>query len=181
MRIHIFGASGSGVSTLGNALSKKLKVLYYDSDDYFWHSTNPPFTTRRDNEERNSLIKNDLSKNDSWIFGGSSLKWGNDVFPKFDLIVFLWLPPEVRIERLKKRELERYGDIINTDPERIKNYQVFLEWAKSYDDDPLENGFSGRSLKVHEDWLAQVNTNILEIRGDFSVDERIDKIIRHIT
>ncbi|WP_414847104.1 shikimate kinase [Chryseobacterium sp. IT-36CA2] len=35
MRIHIFGASGSGVTTLGKALSEKLNIEYLDSDDFF--------------------------------------------------------------------------------------------------------------------------------------------------
>ncbi|WP_228410094.1 shikimate kinase [Chryseobacterium viscerum] len=35
MKIHIFGASGSGVTTLGKALSEELNLEYFDSDDFF--------------------------------------------------------------------------------------------------------------------------------------------------
>ncbi|MFB8372796.1 hypothetical protein ACWIE6_03290 [Paenibacillus taichungensis] len=35
-RIHIFGASGSGASTLGQELSKRLPHVNFDGDDYFW-------------------------------------------------------------------------------------------------------------------------------------------------
>lgn len=35
MKIHIFGASGSGVTTLGNALANQLNIPYFDSDHYF--------------------------------------------------------------------------------------------------------------------------------------------------
>jgi shikimate kinase len=34
MRIHIFGV-GSGVTTLGKALSQELSIEYFDSDDFF--------------------------------------------------------------------------------------------------------------------------------------------------
>ncbi|CAC9976206.1 hypothetical protein FLAPXU55_03930 [Flavobacterium panici] len=39
MKIHIFGASESGVTTAGEALSKKLDIPYFDSDTYFWEKT----------------------------------------------------------------------------------------------------------------------------------------------
>ncbi|WP_343524425.1 adenylate kinase [Pedobacter sp.] len=177
MKIHIFGASGSGVTTLGRALATKLNIPYFDSDQYFWMPTDPPFTTKRNPNERNQMIKTVLTENDRWIFGGSSVSWGNDVFPDFDLIVFLWLPPEIRLNRLKNREFERYGSIIYNDPERIKKYHDFIEWAAQYDIDPIESGFTGRSLKVHEDWMKGLNKEVLQIRGNFTVEEKLKKIM----
>jgi adenylate kinase family enzyme len=61
MHINIFGASGSGVTTLGNALAEKLGYSYFDSDHYFWEKSDPPFTLRRDAEKRNSMINNDTA------------------------------------------------------------------------------------------------------------------------
>ena len=121
MKIHLFGASASGVTTLGHALAKKLNIPYFDSDQYFWLPTAPSFTSKRNPEERNQLIKKALTDIDHWIFGGSSVSWGNNVFPEFDLIVFLWIPPDVRLKRLKKREFERYGSAIYNDPDRKKS------------------------------------------------------------
>lgn len=40
-RIHIFGASGSGTTTLANALSNNMNLPHYDTDDYFWIRTDP--------------------------------------------------------------------------------------------------------------------------------------------
>ena len=180
MKIHLFGASASGVTTLGHALAKKLNIPYFDSDQYFWLPTDPPFTSKRNPEERNQLIKTALTDTDHWIFGGSSVSWGNNVFPEFDLIVFLWIPPDVRLKRLKEREFERYGSAIYNDPNRNKNYQEFMDWATQYDIDPKESGFKGRSLKVHEDWIKGLNRGVLEIRGDFSVEERIQKIMKYL-
>ncbi|NML64046.1 hypothetical protein HHL22_02400 [Hymenobacter sp. RP-2-7] len=46
MKLHVFGASGAGVTTLGHALSAALGLPYFDSDDYFWLPTKPEFTHR---------------------------------------------------------------------------------------------------------------------------------------
>lgn len=178
MRIHIFGASGSGVTTLGNALAKALSIPYFDSDQYFWIPTNPPFRIKRLPIERNELIRSTLITHEDWIYGGSSVSWGEDIFPVFDFIIFLWLPPEIRMKRLEKREFERYGSIIYTDTERIKKHQEFMEWAASYDSNAIS--FTGRSLRTHEDWLSKNNCKILEIRGDFTVAERIKQALAYI-
>ncbi|MCV9929091.1 hypothetical protein OIU83_15605 [Flavobacterium sp. LS1R49] len=73
MRVHIFSASGSGVTMLGNALSEKLNIPYFYSDTYFWEKSNPPFTIKRNPEERNSAIQAELNNNENWIWGGSSM------------------------------------------------------------------------------------------------------------
>ena len=36
MKIHILGASGSGTTTLAQALSTVLHNTHLDTDDYFW-------------------------------------------------------------------------------------------------------------------------------------------------
>ncbi len=51
-RIHVTGASGAGVTTLGRALAQHFAVPHADTDDYFWLPTEPPFTERRPVEDR---------------------------------------------------------------------------------------------------------------------------------
>jgi adenylate kinase family enzyme len=43
------GASGSGTTTLGAALARRLGCPHHDADDYFWlpTPTDPPFTEAR--------------------------------------------------------------------------------------------------------------------------------------
>ena len=174
MKLHIFGASGSGVTTLGQLLAKKIDVKYFDSDDYFWLKTEPPFTQRRDPKERNKLIAKDINETENWILGGSIINWGENLFPDFDLIIFLYLPNEIRIERLKERELERYGDIIYTDPKRAKQFNDFIDWAKDYDHN---TGIANRTLDAHNTWLAQTKNPVLKIIGNKTLDEKLNLIL----
>lgn len=44
--IHIYGASGSGTSTLGKFISEQLGYTFMDTDDYFWLPTDPKYTQR---------------------------------------------------------------------------------------------------------------------------------------
>ncbi|MBB6001470.1 adenylate kinase [Arcicella rosea] len=177
MKIHILGASSSGVTTLGNALSQQLNIPYFDSDEYYWEKSDPPFTIRRNPSDRTLMIKKDIEKAKDWILGGSIISWG-DIFPRFDLIVFLWLPPHIRMERLKEREFSRYGNIIYTDLTRIKQYNDFIAWSADYDN---HTGIATRTLNAHENWLKQMNIPILEIRGDYSTQERIQLILKKLS
>lgn len=173
MKIHIFGASGSGVTSLGKTLSEQLAIPYFDSDDFFWHKTEPPYIQRREPEVRNQLLKNQLESHDNWILGGSVLKWGEIELSPFDLAVFLYIPHEIRMERLKNREFGRYGSVIYENKERNQQYMAFMEWASGYDD----NSTDGRNLAAHESWIQTLSCPLLELRGDFSVSKRVDAVL----
>lgn len=174
MKLHIFGASASGVTTLGEALAEKLNLDYFDSDAYFWEETEPPFTIKRNPEERNTRISKALNDSKNFILGGSVIHWGENVFPVFDLIVFLHLPNEIRMQRLKNRELERYGDLIYTDPLRKEKYEEFVKWAHDYD---FDTGIANRTLNAHKSWLEKTDSPVLELIGDIPVSEKIITII----
>lgn len=175
MKIHITGASCSGVTTLGLQLSKSLDIPYFDSDYFFWEKTDPPFTTRRLPELRNVLLFKELSKSHSWIIGGSIINWSLNL--EFDLVVFLLLPKELRLERLKKREFERYGDIIYSNKERHAQYMEFFNWASGYDDNTAQD----RTLLAHQEWLEKLSSPVLELTGDLSVLQRVDKVMEIVS
>ena len=44
--IHIFGASGCGTTTLGDAVAEKLPLTHFDVDDFYWRPTDPPFVEK---------------------------------------------------------------------------------------------------------------------------------------
>ncbi len=108
-RIHILGASGSGTSTLAEALEKELGFRHFDTDNYYWLPSDPPFANKRPIEDRIELIMNDMSGVDKWTLSGSLCGWGDVLIRYFDLVVYLWIPMEIRIPRLIDREKLRYG------------------------------------------------------------------------
>ena len=151
--VHVFGASGAGTTTIAKIVSGQLGYKHFDSDDYFWLSTAKPFTAERERNECLKMMDEDLSQNDKWVLSGSIANWGNILVPHFDLVIFVYVPTEIRLERLKKREHERYGET------RHKESQEFLAWAAAYDD----GSRNGRSLPKHEEWLKNINCLTLRI------------------
>ena len=47
-RIHVVGASGAGVTTVGRALEDALGTPHHDADDYFCQPTTPPYRRQRE-------------------------------------------------------------------------------------------------------------------------------------
>lgn len=166
MRIHVTGASGSGSSTLASALSEHLGCTYLDGDCYFWVSPEPPFHLKRDPEERLKLLTADADKAGKFVLAGSIYGWGIDLEDSFDLIVFLYLSTEIRISRLRERELLRFGVVD----------EHFIEWAAQYDTGTRE----GRSLEKQLAWLDSRRCPIVLLEGDFSIEERVNKVIKYV-
>jgi adenylate kinase family enzyme len=171
-RILIIGASGSGTSTLGEALSRRLHFNFFESDDYFWMPPKYSFSQKRNREESQKLLMNDLSNNDSWVLSGSLCGWGDIFMPMFELVVYLWVERDIRIQRLMKRECDRYGEEIRPKGNRYEQFLEFIRWASIYD----EAGLDMRSKITHKEWMKRLNCPSIRIEGDLSTDERV-KII----
>src|SRR5215510_5635478 len=162
MRVLITGASGTGTTTLGRALSTQLGMAFFDADDYFWLPTEPPYQEKRDPAARLSLILADLAKVPSAVVSGSVMKWGAELEEAFSLVVFLTLDTELRVARLREREMARFG----------RAEAQFLKWAAQYE----EGHMAGRSRALHEQWLNERSCPILRLDGDLSVAERVVRV-----
>ena len=168
-RIHILGASGSGTTTLGRVLAERLQYSHFDTDDYFWLPTDPPYTHQRERSERAQLLMDDLTAQDAWVISGSLGGWGDVAIPRFELVVFLWVPPDMRMARLHRREHARFGTRILPGGDMYEVSQAFLAWAASYD----EGGLDMRSRRRHDQWLSTLPCPILCFAGEYTIEEQL--------
>ncbi len=173
-RIHVLGASGSGTTTLGREIARQFGHVHLDTDRYFWIPTDPPFQQQREHDARRAMLAADLDAIRRWVLSGSLCVWGDVFIPRFELVIFLYIAPQIRMQRLLVREVERYGDAIAPGGAMRKQHEEFIAWARAYD----TADESMRSLKLHERWLAALRCPWIRIDGDFSTDERIARIER---
>ena len=177
-RVHILGASGSGTTTLGQALAARRGCPHFDVDAYFWLPSDPPFQHIRDLEARRALLSADLEKPGGCVLSGSLCGWGDIYIPLFDLVVFLWIPRELRMARLAAREVARYGaETIASGGAMHADSVAFLKWAADYD----EGGLEIRSLRLHNDWLATLPGPVLRLEGEASVEANLAAVLRALS
>ena len=172
-RIHIVGASGSGVTSLGRALADALAIPHHDTDDYFWQPTVPPYQKKRERAERLRLMQEVFLPRAEWILSGSLEGWGDDIIPYFDLVTFLSTPREIRLQRLRAREATHFGsDAVAPGGWRHQETEDFIEWASHYEDGDRE----GRSLAKHKAWLATLPCPVLRLEGSRPLPELVAEV-----
>ena len=148
--VHIFGASGSGTTTLGAALAEQLSARHLDTDTYYWRQTNPPFQQKRPPRERLLLLRNDMQDYPRWILSGS-------------ICVHL-------------RETRRYGERISQGGDMYEDHQAFIDWARSYDEalPPV------RSRTLHQQWMQSLTCSCLTLSSLQPVAQLVDTVISNL-
>jgi adenylate kinase family enzyme len=175
-RIHIMGASGSGVTSLGRALADSLAMPHHDTDDYFWRPTTPPYREMREAGERLSLMREMFLPRADWVLSGSLNGWGDGLIPDFDMVVFLITPREIRLQRLRAREATHFGtDALAPGGWRHQQTEEFIEWASGY-----EGGNASRNLAKHQAWLAALPCPVLRLDGSRPLPELVEEVRRAI-
>ena len=177
MRIHLLGPSGSGTTTLGKNLSNHFKIKHFDTDDFFWLKTDPPFLDIRPKTERIDLLKITIKQYDSWVLSGSILDWGDFLIPEFNVVIFKYICQEVRIERLLNREKARHGDRILPGNDMHQMHTKFISWAKSYE----TGGLDSRSKLSHETWMKRLSCKIIRIEEELDVKKELEIVINSLT
>jgi adenylate kinase family enzyme len=173
MRVHIVGASGSGTTTLARALGQRMGWPHFDTDDYFWLPTIPAFQQIRERAERQALLGAGLARHPSWILSGSLCGWGDMFIPRFELVIFLWVPPEVRLARLQARERSRYGAAIEPGAPLHERYEKFIAWAAGYDE---KLDIPERCRRLHEEWLAALPCPVVRFLDADSTDAHLEQL-----
>ena len=176
-RVHITGASGAGVTSLGRALADALAISHHDTDDYFWRPTNPPYREMREVADRLRLMREVFLDRSDWVLSGSLDGWGDPIIPHLDLVVFLYVPTPIRVERLRAREARRFGaDAVAPGGSMHQQAEEFVEWASHYDDGTRE----GRNLARHQAWLATLPCRVLRLDGCRPLEDLVKEVCRTI-
>ena len=177
-RIHVTGASGSGVSTLGAALAGRLGCAQLDTDGFYWRPTDPPYRESRSIAERLALIEAAMDAAAAgWVLSGSLDGWGDPLIPRFGRVVFLTAPAELRLQRLAERERRRNGAAIEPGGPLHAHHLDFMAYAAGYDTAVFTGTLAGRHLARHQAWLARLPCQVLRLDGALATDVLADAVL----
>jgi hypothetical protein len=102
--------------------------------------------------------------------------WGDSIRPDLDLIIYKHVAKEVRLQRIVKRERERFGNRIDDGGDMHQNHKDFLAWASAYDTGGLEM----RSRQSVEAWMSLAICKIIRFEGDLSMEEQVEQVLQSI-
>jgi len=156
--IILFGANGSGKTTLGCELAHIMDIKHIDHEDYAFNESDIPFTDQRSESECNRLMLADILKYRLFVITAVVGDFGNIIPQFYKLAVLIETPFDLRIERIKQRDYERYGKRVCKGGDMYEQHQKFIEFAAS------------RPLTRIEQWAGTLACPVIRVDG--TVDMR---------
>lgn len=170
--IMIIGPSGSGKTTLGRFVAAQLGYPYFDVDDYIWRKdTKKPYTVMYSHEEKISRLSNDILPYEYFVMAGSMSSFHYAFDDKFEMMVFLYVKPDIRVQRVHNRALECFGRRILEGGDLYENHMRFLESNRRYEKDGSPN------LHGQRKWMDEMSCLKLELDGTDSLENNANIII----
>ena len=170
--IMIAGPSGSGKSSLGKIVAEKLGFPYFDVDDYIWKKDTPePFTQMYSKAEKISRLSGDIEPCEHFVMAGSMRSFHQAVDDKFELMVFLYAGPEIRLQRVHSRAIERFGERILEGGDLYESHRKFLESNRRYETDGSPN------LNEQKKWIKNLPCAKIELNGTNSLESNAEIIV----
>lgn len=151
--IIIFGANGCGKTTLGRELARILNFKHIDHEDYAFEKSEIPYTAERSFDKCVELMFADIEKSRGFVISAVTGNFGIDIEARYDLAVYIEAPLELRIERVKQRNLERFGERVLEGGDMYEGQKQFTDFVTS------------RSLSRIEQYADTLTCPVIRIDG----------------
>jgi adenylate kinase family enzyme len=151
--IIVFGANGSGKTTVGRELARILNFKHMDHEAYAFKESEIPYAAPRSNEECIGLMLDDIEKHRSFVISAVTGDFGDIIPQYYEFAVFLSVPLELRMERIEQREYERHGERVLEGGDMYEARKNFLAFAAS------------RNLSRIDQWAETLTCPVIRIDG----------------
>ena len=170
MGIVICGLNGSGKSTLGKALAEKLDFHFVDNEDLYFPKTSPDYiySSPRTREEVEKILFNEIKAHENFVFASVKGDYGEYIYPFFQCAVLINVPKDIRMQRVRNRSFQKFGDRMLIGGDLYEQEETFFELVES------------RPENTVEEWIQSLKCPIIRIDGTKSIEENIDVIIERL-
>ena len=168
--IIVCGLNGAGKSTLGKALAKKLDFYFIDNEDLYFPKTdfNYIYSFPRTHEEVEKLLFNEIKAHENFVFASVKGDYGEAIYPFFQYIILIDAPKDIRIQRVKNRSFQKFGNRMLLGGDLYEQEERFFALVKS------------RPENTVEEWVQCLKCPIVRIDGTKPIGENTDFIINQM-
>lgn len=158
------GLNGSGKSTVCRALADLLNYKRMDVEDYYFLDSDIPYTNSRTQEEVKKLLFDDIKTCHNYVLSSVGCNWGSEIVSTFKFAILLYAPLQVRLERIRHREIIRFGDRVLEGGDMYESQKQFHDMVIS------------RSAEDIKQQAYGLNCPVLEINATLPVEEILELI-----
>ncbi len=168
--IVVCGLNGVGKTTLGKALAEKLKFYFIDSEDLYFTDTSAQhsYSSQNTREQAEKFLMNKIDAHKNFILASVKGNYGEEVYPYFNYAVLIDVPKDIRLNRVRERSFERFGERILPDGDMYEQEKKFFDFVKS------------RAESTVEEWLNSLKCPVIRVDGTKPIDENVNFIIEMI-
>ncbi|MCI5955503.1 MAG: AAA family ATPase [Clostridiales bacterium] len=168
--IILCGLNGAGKSTLGRALAKKLDFYFIDSEDLYFPKENPdaPYAVPRTRQEAKRLLLNEMEAHESFVFASVKGDYGEDISAFFQYAVFVDVPKEIRVQRVKSRSFAQFGNRMLKGGDLYEQEQRFFDFVESRDKNTVE------------EWVRSLHCPVIRIDGTKPIEKNVALILSRL-
>jgi len=163
--IIVFGANGSGKTTLGRELARTLGYKHMDHENYCFKESEIPYTDARSDEECLHLMLIDIQKYGSFVISACTGGFGDTIPQFYELAIYLSAPLDLRMERIKRREYEKFGDRVR------EGGDMYVQQLKFHD------FVASRSLARIEQWAETLLCPVVRVDGTKDYRQTVADIV----
>lgn len=165
--ILIFGANGTGKTTLARKLAEELKIKYIDIEDYYFEKSDMPYSKSRSKQEVLKLILADIQRADTFVLSAVKGEICDEITSMYIFAFLLSAPLEIRLERVKNRSEKKFGKRVLVGGDMYEQENKFYEFVKN------------RNLSSIDDWANSLKCPVIKLDGQKPISENADFIIKN--
>lgn len=163
--IVVFGANGSGKTTLGRELSKALGFKHIDVEDYYFDKSDIFYRNPRVKDNVIRLMLTDIEQYGSFVLSGVTGDYGDEILSKYKLAVLLSAPVDLRMERIRKRAVDKHGKRALPNGDMFEDRENFVKFART------------RDLSAIDKWADTLLCPIIKIDSTKPISEYLQIVI----
>lgn len=165
--IIVCGLNGSGKSTLGKKLAENLGFHFIDNEELFFSKTDSQYiyANPRPRKEVEKLLLEEVKTHENFVFAAVKGDYGEKILPFFQYAVLIDVPKNIRIQRVRNRSFQKFGNRMLTGGDLYEQEEKFFDIVES------------RPENIVEEWIQSLKCPIIRIDGTKPIKENVDYII----
>ena len=170
MGILICGMNGTGKSTLGRMLARRLNCEFIDNEDLFFAKEDAayPFANPRSREEAIRILEGKIARNNRFVFASVKGDYGDKLIAALDCAVLIEAPKTIRMQRVRQRSYQRFGDRILTGGDLFESENAWFSLVDSRPEDYAAKG------------LENMNCPVLRVDGTLPIEKNMEMLLRFL-
>lgn len=170
MGILVCGLNGAGKSTLGKMLAQRLNFYWIDNEELFFPVADPQYRYAhpRTKEEAVQAFGEKIHAHENFVFAAVKGDYGEEAYPLFKCAVLIEADKETRMERIRNRSYEKFGERMLPGGDLYQQEESFFDFARRKEENTVE------------EWLKVLSCPIIRVDGTKGLDENLELIIKEL-